>query len=95
MGFQSIYAWKALPEAGFAKKAIIDSYRSFHERFASGWPHRNATPILPQALRVWNPHDPSLEHAVASAALAASLCAGHAQQLGGESPLAYLMEVKV
>jgi hypothetical protein len=54
MGFQSIYAWKALPEAGFAKKAIIDSYRSFHERFASGWPHGNATPILPQASRVWN-----------------------------------------
>ena len=30
----------------------------------------------------------------ASAARAASLCAGHAQQLGGESPLANLMEVK-
>ncbi len=30
----------------------------------------------------------------ASAAPAASLCAGHAQQLGGESPLANLMEVK-
>ena len=27
-------------------------------------------------------------------AQAASLCAGHAQQLGGESPLAYLMEVR-
>src|ERR1019366_5444378 len=33
-------------------------------------------------------------HAVASAARAASLCAGHAQQLGGESPLADLMEVR-
>jgi hypothetical protein len=30
----------------------------------------------------------------ASAAQAASLCAGHGQQLGGESPLANLMEVK-
>jgi hypothetical protein len=30
----------------------------------------------------------------ASAAQAAYLCAGHAQQLGGESPLANLMEVK-
>jgi len=30
----------------------------------------------------------------ASAATAASLCAGHAQQLGGESPLPNLMEVK-
>jgi hypothetical protein len=34
MGFQSIFAWKALPEAGFAKKAVIDAYRSFHQRFA-------------------------------------------------------------
>ena len=31
---------------------------------------------------------------VASAARAASLCAGHAQQLGGESPPPNLMEVK-
>jgi hypothetical protein len=30
MGFQSIFAWKALPEADFAKKAVIDEYRSFH-----------------------------------------------------------------
>jgi hypothetical protein len=29
-----------------------------------------------------------------NAAPAASLCAGHAQQLGGESPLPNLMEVK-
>jgi len=36
----------------------------------------------------------SFEHAKASAALAASWCAGHAQQLGGESPLADLMEVR-
>ena len=33
-------------------------------------------------------------HAQRAAAPAASLCAGHAQQLGGESPLANLMEVK-
>ncbi len=33
-------------------------------------------------------------YAVASAAPAASLCAGHAQQLGGESPSADLMEVR-
>jgi hypothetical protein len=38
--------------------------------------------------------DPCGIHAVASAALAASLCAGHAQQLGGESPLTDLMEVR-
>jgi len=54
MGFQSIFARKALPEAGFAKKAVIDAYRSFHEGFASGWLHRNVRPILPQASRVWN-----------------------------------------
>jgi len=33
-------------------------------------------------------------HGKPSAAPAASLCAGHAQQLGGESPPANLMEVK-
>jgi hypothetical protein len=31
---------------------------------------------------------------VASAARAASLCAGHVQQLGGANPLPNLMEVK-
>src|SRR5271165_127702 len=36
----------------------------------------------------------ALTHAAASAARAASLCAGHAQQLGGESPPANLMEVR-
>jgi hypothetical protein len=30
MGIQSVFSWKALPEAGFAKKAVIDEYRSFH-----------------------------------------------------------------
>ena len=40
------------------------------------------------------PEISGLTHAVASAAPAASLCAGHAQQLGGESPLPNLMEVK-
>jgi hypothetical protein len=54
MGFQSIFAWKALPEAGFTEKAVVDAYQSFHERFASGWSHRNATPILPQASPVWD-----------------------------------------
>src|SRR6266702_5600295 len=34
-------------------------------------------------------------NAAASAAPAASLCAGHVQQLGGESPLPELMEVRV
>ena len=37
---------------------------------------------------------PTLYAREASAAPAAYLCAGHAQQLGGASPLANLMEVK-
>jgi hypothetical protein len=49
MGFQSIFAWKALPEAAFVKKAVIDAHRSKHESIASGWLHRSAIPILPQA----------------------------------------------
>src|SRR5215470_10114087 len=27
MGFQSIFAWEALPEAGFSKKVVIDGHR--------------------------------------------------------------------
>jgi hypothetical protein len=53
MGFQSIFAWKALPEAAFVKKAVIDAHRSKHESIASGWLHRSARPILPQASPVW------------------------------------------
>jgi len=40
------------------------------------------------------PHTWRIISRAASAAPAASLCAGHAQQLGGESPLAELMEVR-
>jgi len=40
MGFQSIFAWKALPEAAFVKKAVIDAHRSKHESIPSGWLHR-------------------------------------------------------
>ena len=75
MGFQSIFAWKALPEAAFVKKAVIDAHRSKHESVASGWLHRSARPILPQASpvwKVWNLQIVSFEHAKASAALAAS-----------------------
>jgi hypothetical protein len=53
MGFQSIFAWKALPEAAFVKKAVIDAHRSKEESIASGWLHRSARPILPQASPVW------------------------------------------
>jgi len=34
MGFQSIFAWKALPEAAFTKNVVLDFYPSFHEGFA-------------------------------------------------------------
>ena len=37
-------------------------------------------------------YHPSVSPRAASAAPAASLCAGHVQQLGGESPLPVLME---
>ena len=85
MGFQSIFAWKALPEAAFVKKAVIDAHRSKHESVASGWLHRSARPILPQASpvwKVWNLQIVSFEHAKASAALAASCkraCGKHRQ----------------
>jgi hypothetical protein len=75
MGFQSIFAWKALPEAAFVKKTVIDAHRSKHESIASGWLHRSARPILPQTSpvwKVWNLQIVSFEHAKASAALAAS-----------------------
>jgi hypothetical protein len=35
MEFQSIFAGKALPEAAFGKKAVIDAHRSKHESTAS------------------------------------------------------------
>src|ERR1700747_1989547 len=75
MGFQSIFAWKALPEAASVKKAVIDAHRSKHESTASGWLHRSARPFLPQASpvwKVWTSQIVSFEHAKASAALAAS-----------------------
>jgi hypothetical protein len=53
MGFQSIFAWEALPEAAFVKEAVLDAHRSKHESIASGWLHRSARPILPQASPVW------------------------------------------
>ena len=58
MGFQSIFAWKALPEAAFVKRAVIDAHRSKHESVASGWLHRSARPILPQASPVWKVRNP-------------------------------------
>jgi hypothetical protein len=55
--------------------------------------------ILSHEAAIVQPYTPKMEVVcaclrVASAAPAASLCAGHAQSFGGESPLANLMEVK-
>jgi hypothetical protein len=74
MGFQSIFAWKALPEAAFVKKAVIDAHRS----------NMNPSPqddfIVAQDRSFLKPrwsgksgtsNDPYFEHAAASAALAA------------------------
>ena len=68
MGIQSIFAWKALPEAGFAKKGQL---LMGIDLSINAPPQRNETPILPPAPESGTSPDPSLEHAVASAALAA------------------------
>jgi hypothetical protein len=52
-GISIDFPWKALPEADFVKKAVIEAHRSKHESIASGWLHRSARPILPQASLVW------------------------------------------
>lgn len=52
-----MFAWKALPEAAFVKKAIIDAHRSTLKSIASGMPSSSARPIRPQAspvLKVWD-----------------------------------------
>jgi hypothetical protein len=72
---KSIFPWKTFPEAAFVKKVAIDAHRSKQESIASGWLHRSARPILPQASPVWKAGTSQIvafEHAKASAALAAS-----------------------
>jgi len=87
MGFQSIFAWKALPEAAFVKKAVIDAHRSKHESIASGGF------IVPQDRSFLKPRRSgksgtsqivSFEHAKASAALAASF--KRAWEINGDLP---------
>ena len=86
MEFQSIFARKALPEAEFGKRVVIDDHRSIHDTPVHDSPHRNARPIILQVSYPRISDAACIGHAVASAAPAASLCAGHAQQLGGVSP---------
>jgi hypothetical protein len=68
MGFQSIFTWEGLPEAGFAKRALIHADRRLHERFALRMPHRNLRPIPPQAPQSGIFNGPLFEHASAFAA---------------------------
>ena len=57
-------------------------------------PPKSPSTLVTHTLRHRRRKCPTYRSRVASAARAASLCAGHAQQFGGESPLANLMEVK-
>jgi hypothetical protein len=71
MGFQSIFAQKALLEPGFSKRAVIDAHRSKHEYLASGLPHRNARRSFlkgRESGQSGTSNDPYFEHAAASAA---------------------------
>ena len=52
-GISIDFRLESLARAAFVKKAVIDAHRSKHESIASGWLHRSARPILPQASPVW------------------------------------------
>jgi len=43
-GFESIFAWNALPEAGFSKKAPIDGHRFSHSNRVPDSAHRKPRP---------------------------------------------------
>src|SRR6266849_1130472 len=92
MDFQSIFGWKSVPEAGFGKNVIIDAHRCSGSLIHLD--HPNARWSVVQDRSQTTVSNACISHALASAARAASLCAGHAQQLGGESPSPNLMEVK-
>jgi len=49
MGFESIFAWNALPEAGFSKKALIDGHRFSHSDRVPDSAHRKPSPDVFQA----------------------------------------------
>ncbi len=92
MEIQSIFASKALPEAGLDKNVVIDAHRYGGSRIHLRHPSAGRS--------VLQDHSSEPSQTLASYTRdsvrrrAASLCAGHAQQLGGESPLADLMEVR-
>jgi hypothetical protein len=72
MEFQSIFARKALPEAEFGKRVVIDDHRSIHDTPVHNSPNRNARPIILQVSYPRIPDAACIGHAVASAAPAAS-----------------------
>jgi len=72
MEFQSIFARKALPEAEFGKRVVIDDHRSIHDTPVHDSPHRNARPIILQASYPRISDAACIGHALASAAPAAS-----------------------
>jgi hypothetical protein len=72
MEFQSIFARKALPEAEFSKRAVIDAHQFSHDIPVDDSPHRNRKPIIVQASNRRISDAACIGHAVASAAPAAS-----------------------
>jgi len=72
MEFQSSFARKALPEAEFGKRVVIDDHRSIHDIPVHDSPHRNARPIILQVSYPRISDAACIGHAVASAAPAAS-----------------------
>ena len=90
MEFQSMLAWKPCQRPDSVKRqllmvidvALLAIIGIILPRAPSAV--QGVVPRLPRLVSIY---------ALASAARAASLCAGHAQQLGGESPPANQMEV--
>jgi hypothetical protein len=77
MDFQSIFAWKSLPEAGFGKNVVIDADRCSDSGLT--WIIVTRGGLLFKIAVQTIVSNACISHALASAARAASLCAGHAQ----------------
>src|SRR5713101_2158736 len=88
MEIQSILARKSLQEAELRENPVIDVQRCIALRI-----HRRH-PSSGRLVGQDHSSDACVLYTRSVRRRAASLCAGHAQQLGGESPLADLMEVR-
>ena len=89
MGFESTLGWTLLYREELREEPIIDAHRytavvAIHVHIIVT--HHGQSFKAPPAYQICTRE--------ASAAPAASLCAGHVQQPGGVSPLPNLMEVK-